>query len=191
MPRGRLPLQIFEPRYLQMIEDVLKTPDRLIGMIQPQEGGLDELAGIGTAGRIVGFSETDDGRYLVTLQARSRFRLTGVRPAPTPYLLGGADWADFARDRGQQAETDPALRRDEFLDRLRRFMNAHELSTDWEATESVDDEMLINSLATVLPFPPEEKQALLEAPDLPRRREILDALMDYALRSGDNEEVIQ
>ncbi len=191
MPRGRLPLQIFEPRYLQLVEDALKTQPRLIGMVQPQEGGLEGLANIGTAGRIVAFSEMDDGRYMITLRAVSRFRLTEVRPGFTPYLQGDVDWSDFAQDRSQQPELDPDFNRKALLDRLRRFMEANELSTDWDAAESVESESLINSLAMLLPLGTEEKQALLEAPTLSQRRELLDGLIEYALHSGDHEEIIQ
>lgn len=191
MPRGRLPLQVFEPRYLQLVEDVLKTPNRLIGMIQPQEGAEDGLAKIGSAGRIVNFSEMDDGRYMITLRAVSRFRLTAVHEGFMPYLQADVDWSDFPLDRGLQPETDPGLNRLAFLERLRRYMDAHELATDWEAAEHVDDEMLVNSLAMVLPLGGEEKQALLEAPTLVQRRELLDGLLEYALRNGDNEEIIQ
>ncbi|MFB9221912.1 LON peptidase substrate-binding domain-containing protein [Paracoccus cavernae] len=191
MPRGRLPLQIFEPRYLQLVEDVLKTSNRLIGMIQPQEGGADGLAQIGSAGRIVSFSEMDDGRYMITLRAVSRFRLGAVQEGFMPYLQGDVDWSGFPLDRGLQPEIDAGLNRGAFLDRLRRYMDAHELSTDWEAAEHVDDEMLVNSLAMVLPLGGEEKQALLEAQTLVQRRELLDGLLEYALRNGDNEEIIQ
>ena len=95
MPRAKLPLQIFEPRYLQMVEDVLKTPSRLIGMIQPAEGGLDSLAAVGCAGRITAFSELDDGRLMISLKARSRFRLAEVQPGFTPYLRGQVSWAGY------------------------------------------------------------------------------------------------
>ncbi|AGT10435.1 LON peptidase substrate-binding domain-containing protein [Paracoccus aminophilus] len=191
MPRARLPLQIYEPRYLQMIEDALKTSHRLIGMIQPQEGALEDLAQVGTAARIVSFTEVDDGRYMITLGAVSRFRLTGVRPGFTPYLIGDADWSDYPLDRGLQPETDPGFSRPGLLGKLRRFMDSHELSTDWDAAETVEDEMLVNSLSMLLPFHPEEKQALLEARNLTERRQMLDGLLDYALLSGDKEETIQ
>lgn len=191
MPRTRLPLKIFEPRYLQMVEDALRSRHRLIGMIQPQEGGLDELAGVGTAGRIVAFSEFDDGRYVITLRAVSRFRLKSVNPGFTPYLQGEIDWTGYRRDTFAEPETDSEFPRRSFLLRLRRYTEVHDLSTDWDAAEAVDDEMLVNSLSMLLPFEIEEKQALLEAATLPDRRELLDGLMEYALRSGDNEEIIQ
>lgn len=191
MPRARLPLQIFEPRYLQMIEDVLRTQHRLVGIIQPLSGGLDDLAAVGSAGRIVGFSESDDGRYMITLAAVSRFRLCEVQPGFTPYLQGDVDWTAYKRDRRTGAETDSDFDREHFLDRLSRYVDAHDLSTDWDAARSVEDEMLVNSLSMVLPLQPEEKQALLEAQTLTERRELLDGLMEYSLHGGDDEETLQ
>ena len=102
MPRARLPLQIFEPRYLAMLEDTLKTSHRLIGMIQPRPGpvGQPGLAAIGCAGRVTGFSETDDGRYMITLTGISRFRLQREVSGFAPYLSGDVRWDGFERDRG-------------------------------------------------------------------------------------------
>lgn len=191
MPRGRLPLQIYEPRYLQMVEDCLRTPERLIGMIQPQESGQEDLASVGCAGRIASFSETDDGRYMITLRAVSRFRLIDVQSGFAPYLQGDVDWSDYRRDMSNMAEADTRLDRDSFLERLRRYVEAHELATDWEVAQTVEEEMLVNSLSMALPFGLEEKQALLEAPTLADRRALLDGLMEYSLRGGDNEETIQ
>lgn len=187
MPRGMLPLQLFEPRYLQMFEDVLKTPHRLIGMIQPAD---EDLAGIGCAGRIVGFSETDDGRMMVQLRAISRFRLKGAEESFAPYLTALPDWRGFESDLGP-SEADPGFDRDGFLPRLRQFMEMNELSTDWEVARSAEDEMLINSLAMLLPFDPGEKQALLEARTLAERRELLDGLIEYHLHCGNREETLQ
>lgn len=187
LPRGRLPLHIFEPRYLHMVEDVLKTPHRLIGMIQPMGEGL---SGIGTAGRIIGFSEEDDGRMMIQLRAVSRFRLVSAQEGFTPYLRGQVDWAGFARDEGPE-ETDPGFDRKSFVARLSRFMALRELSTDWNALEEAADEVLINALSQLLPLDPEEKQALLQAPTLTDRRKMLDGLMEYALLSSDGEETVQ
>lgn len=191
MPRTRLPLQIFEPRYLQMVEDVLKTPSRLIGMIQPAEGGLDALAQVGCAGRIVAFSELDDGRLMISLKARSRFRLNEVQPGFTPYLRGQMDWRGYEPDLAVQPEEDPRFDRPGFMARLGRYMEQRGLSTDWDAAEASEEETLINSLSMLLPFAPEEKQALLEARTLSERRVLLDGLLEYALHGGDNEETIQ
>lgn len=191
LPRARLPLQIFEPRYLAMLEEVLKTPDRLIGMIQPRPGpeGQPLLSSIGCAGRVTAFSETDDGRYMITLTGMSRFRLKREVSGFAPYLAGEVGWGGFERDLGP-AEHDPGFDRRGFLALLRRYFAAEELSTDWESLKEADDELLINSLAMLCPFEPEDKQALLEAPSLTTRRETLVTLMEYALRGG-GEEMMQ
>lgn len=185
LPRTRLPLQIFEPRYLQMMEDVLKSGHRLIGMIQPAGEGL---ASVGTAGRVTMFSETDDGRMMVSLAAVSRFRLIEAIDGFTPYPRGRVDWSGFKRDRAGQSADDPAFDRAGFMERLGRYMAAHDLSTDWNAAEEAEDELLVNSLAMLLPLGPEEKQALLEAETLPERRAMLDGLIEFALHVGGDDE---
>lgn len=187
MPRTRLPLHIFEPRYLQLLEDTLKTDHRLIGIIQPEGDGL---ALIGTAGRVVSFSETEDGRMMISLQAISRFRLGAVQEGFAPYIQGDADWSSFKRDQNGP-EHDPGLDRDTLFDLLRRYMDAHELSTDWEAASRAEDETLINSLAMMLPFSGGDKQALLESPTLADRRELLQGLVEFALLGGDDEDRMQ
>lgn len=191
MPRTRLPLQIFEPRYLQMVEDVLKTPSRLIGMIQPAGGGLDSLAAVGSAGRIVGFAEMDDGRLMISLKAQSRFHLKEVQPGFTPYLRAEVDWSGYEADLARDAEVDAEFARAPFMARLSRYVALRGLSTDWDSAEASDDETLVNSLAMLLPLAAEEKQALLECATLVDRRVLLDGLLEYALRGGDNEETIQ
>ena len=188
MPRSRLPLHLFEPRYLQMLEDTIRTEHRMIGMIQPMG---DALAGVGTAGRVVAFNESDDGRVMISLKAVSRFRLHEVEEGFAPYLRGRVSWDDFGADLRADGEDDPAFDREAFLSRLRRYMASLEISTDWEAASEADDEMLVNALAMLLPLDPEEKQALLEAPTLPERREILDGLIEYALHAGSAEVKIQ
>ena len=185
LPRTRLPLHIFEPRYLQMMEDVLRSGDRLIGMIQPIGDGL---AAVGTAGRVTMFSEDDDGRMMISLRAISRFRLIKSIEGFTPYIRGEVDWAGFRNDRRNAVPDDPDFDRVGFMERLGRYMSSRGLSTDWNAAEEAGDELLVNSLSMLLPLTVEEKQALLEANTLPERREILDGLMEYALHGGDDEE---
>ena len=187
LPRTRLPLHIFEPRYLQMLDDALKSGDRLIGMIQPIGAGL---ATVGTAGRISMFSENDDGRMMVSLRAISRFRLVETIEGFTPYLRGRVDYTGFGGDRQASVPADPAFDRPAFMERLGRYMAARDLSTDWNAAEEAEDELLVNSLSMLLPLTVEEKQALLEADGLPARREMLDGLMEYALHGGDDEEML-
>lgn len=192
LPRARLPLHIFEPRYLAMLDDCLKTSHRLIGMIQPHEtpSGDKKLHTIGCAGRLTGFTETEDGRYMVTLSGISRYRITREVSGFTPYLKADVTWGDFAQDLGP-TEADPGFDRTPFLDLLARYFSAHDLATDWEALKEAEDELLVNSLSMLCPFEPEDRQALLEAPSLRTRRETLITLIEFALRSGSGEEVMQ
>jgi uncharacterized protein len=192
LPRARLPLHIFEPRYLAMIEDCMKTKHRLIGMIQTREtpAGEKRLQAIGCAGRLTGFSETEDGRYMITLSGVSRFRLREEVQGFTPYRRCMVDWAPFARDLGG-AEEDPGFQRDAFLSLLGRYFSRLDLSTDWNNMKGAEAELLINSLSMLCPFTPEDKQALLEAPTLVTRRETLVTLIEFALRGGADEEIVQ
>lgn len=189
LPRARLPLHIFEPRYLAMLEDCMKTPQRLIGMVQPRAvPGSDAkpLHSIGCAGRLTAFSETEDGRYMITLTGISRFRIRQEVAGFTPYRRCEVDWTGFERDRGKD-EQDAGLSRNGFFDLLKRFFTLHGLSTDWDSLTEADDELLINSLSMLCPFDPDDKQALLEAPSLSTRRETLVMLMEFALRGGNDE----
>jgi Lon protease-like protein len=198
LPRARLPLHIFEPRYLAMLDDCMKTQHRLIGMIQPREvpggsGGQGQprrLHSIGCAGRLTGFSETEDGRYMISLLGISRFRVVEEVQGFSPYRRCTVDWAPFRRDLGG-VESDPGFRRAPFLDALRRYFDAMGLSTDWNSLSDAEDELLINSLSMLCPFAPEDKQALLEAPSLQTRRETLVTLIEFALRGGSADEVVQ
>lgn len=193
LPRARLPLHIFEPRYLQMVEDALKTPTRLIGMVQPNEvpgRAGNGLQTIGCAGRITQFSETEDGRYLITLGGISRFRVVREVEGFTPYRRCDVAWQGFDRDLGPE-EKDTGFSRPVFLDLLERYFDARELSADWDTLKEAEDELLINSLSMMLDFEPEDKQALLEAPSLPTRRETLVTLIEYRLRGGGQREAMQ
>lgn len=192
LPRARLPLHIFEPRYLAMLEDALKTPQRLIGMIQPHGGNMDakSLQAIGCAGRVSAFSETDDGRYMITLAGVSRFRLVKEVEGFTPYRRCEVSWAGFERDLGP-TESDKGFNRDRFFELLSRYFDAEELQTDWSSLKEAEDELLINSLSMLCPFEPEDKQALLEAPSLETRRETLVTLIEFAMRGGGNEDMLQ
>jgi Lon protease-like protein len=192
LPRARLPLHLFEPRYLAMLEDVLKTPSRLIGMVQPYDApGKDgKLHSIGCSGRVTAFSETEDGRYMITLSGMSRFRITQEVEGFTPYRRCNVSWQGFDRDLGP-VETDDSFDRDAFMEALGRYLVDQGLSTDWESLGEAEDELLINSLSMLCPFAPEDKQALLEAPSLTTRRETLMTLIEYALRGGSGDEVMQ
>ncbi len=194
LPRARLPLNIFEPRYLAMLDDTLKLSHRLIGMIQPiamPEGrSSGRLHQIGCAGRVTSFQETEDGRYLVTLSGVSRFRLIESQEGFTPYLRAAVDWTSFERDLGRM-ETDPEFDRTAFLGVLARFFETAQLNSDWASLKEAEVELLVNSLSILCPFDPEERQALLEAPTLMTRRETLVTLMEFALRGGGDEGAIQ
>jgi Lon protease-like protein len=194
LPRARLPLNIFEPRYLAMLEDTLKTSHRLIGMVQPlvvPDGHVTgRLHQIGCAGRVTAFQETEDGRYLVTLGGTCRYRIRELQEGFSPYLRAHVDWSSFERDLGR-AEQDPGFDRSDFLRVLARFFETAQLSSDWDSLKEADVELLVNSLSILCPFDPEEKQALLEAPTLPSRRETLVTLMEFALRSGGDEGMLQ
>ena len=190
LPRARLPLNIFEPRYLAMLEDALKTPERLIGMVQPihvPEGqSSGRLHQIGCAGRVTALQETEDGRYMITLTGVSRFRIMEEKEGFTPYIRADVNWASFQRDLGRR-EIDESFDRPAFLKVLHRFFETAQLQSDWDSLKEAEEELLINSLSMLCPFDPEEKQALLEAPTLETRRETLVTLMEFALRGGDDE----
>ena len=176
-----------------MIDDALKTSTRLIGMIQPHRvpgSDQDRLHHIGCSGRVTALSETDDGRYMITLSGMSRFRVGKEVSAFSPYRICEVSWAVFDRDQGP-VEHDKGFDRDGFLDLLARYFEDQELSTDWANLKDAEDELLINSLSMLCPFDPEDKQALLEAPSLSTRRETLVTLIEFALRGGSNEELIQ
>lgn len=192
LPRARLPLHLFEPRYLAMLDDTLKTSHRMIGMIQPydQPDGSSALNRIGCAGRLTQFSETEDGRYMATLTGISRYRIRQELDGFTPYRRCEVDWTGFDRDRGP-VDRDKDLDRGAFFDLLGRYFTERQLDTDWDALKEAEDELLINSLAMLLRFEPEDKQALLEAPSLSTRRETLVTLIEYTLRGGGGSEVMQ
>lgn len=193
LPRARLPLNLFEPRYLQMFDDALKTDARLIGMVQPNEvAGRDGngLHMIGCAGRITQFSETEDGRYMMTLGGVSRFRVIKEVEGFSPYRKCEVNWDGFDRDLGD-VEQDVVFDRNPFLNQLNKYFEAKGLSADWETLEEAEDELLINSLSMMMDFEPEDKQALLEAPSLSTRRETLVTLIEYSLRGGDGGDMMQ
>ena len=192
LPRARLPLHIFEPRYLAMLDDTLKTSHRLVGMIQPLPSpvGAGRLHSIGCAGRLTAFSETEDGRYMITPTGISRYRVKKEQEGFTPYRKCDVIWGGFERDLGG-AERDPNFDRKPFMGILGRYFEAADLKTDWESLRDADDELLINSLSMICPFEPGDRQALLEAPSLVTRRETLVTLLEFALRGGLDDEVMQ
>jgi Lon protease-like protein len=183
LPRGRLPLNIFEKRYLAMAGDALGAPQRLIGMIQPLEPDSKErnpaVYKVGCAGRITSFSETDDGRYLVTLSGICRFGVAEELEIAKGYRRVVPRWDDFARDFEDAPAVD--LDRTRMLSGLKDFFKLHGIAANWEAIEQTGDERLVTSLAMICPFEPSEKQALLEAGDLKARAELMTTLIEMAL----------
>jgi uncharacterized protein len=185
LPRGALPLNVFEPRYLTMVDDALKQ-DRLIGIIQPTEDPdkvlKPGLSAIGAAGRIVSFRETDDNRYLLTLTGLCRFRLTGEIATDTPYRIGACDFSGFASDMADsQARGD--FPRERLVAALKDYLSNRDMKADWKSVMSAPPEALVNALAMMCPFDPVEKQALLEAPSFDERVSTLMAILEMA-RSG-------
>ena len=185
LPRGQMPLNIFEPRYLAMIDDAMRSGHRLIGMIQPDTAhpGSEEkpnLFKIGCVGRITQIAETGDGRYLIQLTGIARFRIEEELSEPTPYRQCRVAYAPFADDfvaRKGEDEVDRAS----LLRALSAFLKANDLKADWEGIEDAPNEALVNALAMMSPYGAAEKQALLEAPDLKTRAEILVAMTEIEL----------
>ncbi|PZW45019.1 hypothetical protein C8P66_11234 [Humitalea rosea] len=186
LPRGRLPLNIFEPRYLAMIEDALGA-GRVIGMIQPDGSGHrgpngPSLYRVGCLGRISSFSETEDGRFLVTLTGVLRFALAGEREMRLGYRRVRAEYAAYAADL--DAEPAAPLDRPALLGALRPFFKARQIDANWDAIEHTADATLVTTLCMVCPFDPREKQALLEAPAPAERASMLVALLQMDAHGG-------
>ena len=185
LPRGQLPLNIFEPRYLSMIDDSFRDGHRLIGMIQPDPAhpGSEEkpaLFRVGCIGRITQMAETGDGRYLLQLTGVVRFRIVEELIVATAYRQCRVTTIPFADDFVARKGED-AVDRKAVLEALTAFLKANKLKTDWEGVESAPNEALVNALAMMSPYGPAEKQALLEAPDLKSRAEILIAVTEMEL----------
>jgi Lon protease-like protein len=185
LPRGQMPLNIFEPRYLAMVDDVLGSRHRLIGMIQPDgshPGPEDKpnLYKVGCVGRITQLAESGDGRYLIQLTGISRFRVEDEIAASTAYRQCRVTYAPFADDFvARKGEED--VDRKAVLRALTEFLKANNLKTDWEGIEKAPNEALVNALAMMSPYDSAEKQAMLEAPDLKTRAEILVAVTEIEL----------
>jgi Lon protease-like protein len=184
LPRGQLPLNIFEPRYLAMIDDAMKS-HRIIGMIQPNPEADLGLFQVGCAGRITQLAESGDGRYLVTLTGVARFRVVEEIDAITPYRQALADFTPFAVDFRPRAGEDQ-VDRDGLLRALRSFAESNELQLDWDSINDAPNEALVNALSMMSPFGAREKQALLEAKDLKGRADVLVAMTEFELARGKN-----
>jgi Lon protease-like protein len=189
LPRGKLPLNIFEPRYLAMVEDAL-SGNRMIGIIQPSDplsrASVPPVYPIGCAGRITSFSETDDGRCLITLTGVCRFETVRELPIVRGYRRVDVSWERFAADL---EEPGPALfDRARLVEGLRTYFKIPGISANWDAIESTPDERLITSLAMICPFEPSEKQALLECGSLSERASMMIAIIEMSVldkRGGD------
>jgi len=183
LPGGRMPLNIFEPRYLQMIDDAI-AGSRLIGMIQPsldgtlRPDGEPTLCPVGCIGRITSLAETGDGRYLISLQGVCRFRVSQELAVKTPFRQCKITCfgADLGEDKAGADVDRPAL-----LKAFRTYLQANELEADWESVSRADNAILVNALSMMAPYGAAEKQALLEAPDLKTRAETLIAITEMAL----------
>lgn len=195
LPRGEMPLNIFEPRYLAMVDDALRGA-RIIGMVQPDPeaatGPKPSLLPVGCLGRITAFSETGDGRLMITLTGLIRFRIAEELSVLTPYRQCRISCDAYAEDlvpRAGEADVDRTL----LLKTLAEYLEVNDLQADWDSIERAPLEALINALAMMSPFGPREKQAFLEAPDLKSRADVLIAVaeMDLARTSGDTNSSLQ
>jgi Lon protease-like protein len=191
LPGGRMPLNVFEPRYIAMVDEVIGA-NRLIGMIQPaldgstREDGEPKLCEVGCIGRVTSFAETSDGRYLISLNGVCRFRIAEELAVKTPYrqcrIMPFA--ADLIEDAGAN-EVD----RSSLLKVFRQYLEANELEADWESVSRADNTTLVNALSMMAPYGPAEKQALLEAADLKTRAETLIAITEMVL-AQDRDDIV-
>ena len=197
LPRGQLPLNIFEPRYLKMVDDAMRG-SRIIGMIQPEPESENTirpsdnppLLKVGCAGRITSYAETPDGRMVITLTGIARFRIVSELEAMTPYRQCEVDWSDYLDDL-KPGEGEADVSRDRLLEVLQQYLDAHDLRADWRAIKASSNENLVNSLCTISPYGPKEKQALLEAKTLEDRNQMLIALTEVALQGAESGKTVQ
>ncbi len=186
LPQGKLPLNIFEPRYLNMINAALGGP-RMIGMIQPKgdnEGDQPEVYRTGCAGRITSFSESDDGRYLITLSGLARFDIGEEKPLRDGYRVVTPDWAPYRDDLS--AENESGIDRERMLRALKGYFTVNKVDANWDAITDTPTDHLVNALAMMCPFQPSEKQALLEASSLSDRANVMVALFEMSQAANDD-----
>lgn len=192
LPRATLPLNVFEPRYLEMLDDVM-SGSRIIGILQPEgsddddaespEGKASGLRRVGCAGRVTSYQELDDGRLVITLTGVMRFECVGEAESGTPYRIMSVSYDRFAADLTEGLGED-MVDRQNLLRVLKSYLEANGLKTDWSAIQKASNEFLINALSVMCPYGPEEKQALLEAKDLKSRADVLVALAEIELASN-------
>lgn len=187
LPAGQMPLNIFEPRYLAMVDHAMTT-DRIIGMVQPRfnqsdRSAIPQLEDVGCAGRIVQFAETGDDRYLITLAGICRFRIVGEEKVNTPFRQCTVSTAAYDDDFNPKKGED-AVDRESLLQAFRHYLVANDLEADWESVNEASNSSLVTALAMMAPAGPAEKQALLEARDHKCRAELLIAITEIALAGG-------
>lgn len=185
LPRTDLPLSIFEPRYLEMVEAAMVS-NRLIGLIQPeadQGTNKPKLMRIGCAGRITSYSEAEDGRLVITLTGICRFVVKREMKVTTLFRQAAVDYRAFEIDLVSGSGA-PSVNRAQVLDAFRQFLESNNMTTNWDDVNAVNTEVLVNTLSLLAPYPPRDKQALLEAPDLKTRAEVLVALTELALKKS-------
>lgn len=192
LPDGRLPLNVFEPRYLALIDDALAARDRLIGMIQPREPGSEgmtrggvvppptPLYSTGCAGRISSFSESGDGRYLITLTGVCRFNIVEELASTRGYRRVVPDFAPWQADLEPRSQARGTIDRDRLIQPLRVYFAAQNVTTDWDVVAQTPDDRLVTTLAMNCPFAPQEKQALLECRTLRELADAVTALIEMA-----------
>ncbi len=187
LPNGLLPLNIFEERYIRMVDDALAS-HRFIGMVQPdlnarKNGQKDAIVNIGCAGRITQFSEFDDNRYMIMLSGITRFEIKEELSTLSPYRQVKPNWNTYADDLVEDCDT-IQIDRDYFLPLLKQYLRANDMNCDWAIIESTSCETLLTTLPMICPFEPQEKQALLEAKTLDNRYQILSSLIEIGLKSS-------
>ena len=186
LPGGKLPLNIFEPRYLNMTAAAL-AGDRMIGMIQPtgdNEGAQPEVYRTGCAGRLTSFSETENGRYLITLSGYARFDIKQELPLRDGFRMVVPDWAPYRQDLAE--DDSDIIDRDRMLRALKGYFAANQVDANWDAIKDTPTDQLVNALAMMCPFQPSEKQALLEATSLLDRADVMVVLLEMSLAANDD-----
>jgi Lon protease-like protein len=181
LPRARLPLNLFEPRYVSMLEDALMTPDRFIGIVQPRTAAPQDppLYAVACAGHVSGFSEAPDGRYLITLDGVCRMRIVRELDVETLYRQVEVDYSEFAADLAEPE--DGFVDRDQLLPLMKSYARLLGVEVQWELVEQMEDEPLLNTISMLSPFDPGEKQALLEAPGVRERAALVETLVSMAV----------
>ena len=197
LPNSRLPLNIFEPRYISMVEDTIATKHRLIGMIQPVKinagkelSEQNKYQKVGCAGRIVSFTETGDGRYLITLEGISRFNFKNEVDHQKPYVLSQIDWSLYKNDLTPLEDMN-GFDRNSFLEILKKYLDSAQIASDWEVLKKAKEEVLVNSLSMLCPFEPDEKQVLLEADTIRNRLDVLVTLMKLSSENDLESQYVQ